>query len=104
MADITISQGDYGFTLTFTVQTATGGAYDLTGKTIAVKVWHPSKPSALLVNGAGAIVTASTGICTYTPASTDFLAKGLYKCELELTELGKQDSTKTYILEVTESA
>lgn len=103
MADIEVAAADYGYTLTFTVQTASGGAFDLTSKTVNMKVWQPTRPSVIMVNGACTITDATGGICTYTPASTDFLAVGDYKVELEITETGMQDSTKSYTLKVNES-
>lgn len=104
MADLELAQADYGYALTFTVQTASGAAFDLSGKTVTLKVWQPTRPGIVIVNGACTITGATTGVCTYTPASTDFLATGNYNLELELTEAGKQDSTKSYTLKVTESA
>lgn len=104
MADITIPAGDYGFNLIFTIATASGAAYDLTGKTINFYVWKSGDPGAPYLSAAATISTASTGICSYTPASTDFTVKGKYICELEFTEVGKRDSTRYYTLEVTESA
>jgi hypothetical protein len=103
MADLTISQGDFGFNLFFTVQTATGGAFSLAGKTVTLKAWHTGRPSVLVVDGLCTVSTAALGTCSYEPASTDFMAKGSYILELECTEVGMKDSTKTYSLEVTES-
>jgi hypothetical protein len=104
VADIEVAQADFGYTLTFTVNTASGAAFDLTGKTVTMKVWQPTKPSVVIVNGSCTITGATTGVCTYNPISTDFLAVGDYRVELEMTEVGKQDSTKAYSLRVSESA
>ena len=104
MADLTVAQGDYGFNLAFTVQTGTGGAYDLTSKVVTLKMWAPGNPGVLKLSASTTLVIASTGTCQYTPASTDFVATGHYYMELEMTETGKKDSTKSYTLDVVESA
>ena len=104
MADLTIAQGDYGFTLDFTVQTGTGGAYVLTGKVVTLKVWAPGNPGVLKLSASTTLVSATSGTCQYSPASTDFTATGHYYMELEMTEATQQDSTKSYTLDVVESA
>ena len=104
MADLIIAQGDYGFNLAFTVQTGTGGAFNLTGKVVTLKVWSPGNPGVLKLSASTTLVIASTGTCQYIPASTDFTATGRYYMELEMTEATQQDSTKTYTLDVVESA
>jgi hypothetical protein len=103
MADLTIPKGDYGYYINFTVQDSDGNAYDLTDYTIKWKVWAKGSPNNLLLNGSCSIVTAGSGTCRYAITSTDFNTKGLYNFELELTQSGIEESTRTYELEVTES-
>ena len=103
MADITVSRGDYGFDLTFTVQTATSGVFDLSGKVVTFKTWRHNSPFNIVASASCTLTGATTGVCTYTVGSTAFLIEGLYDCELEMSEAGKVDSTKLYSIQVVES-
>ena len=103
MADLTISKGDKGYYLNFTVQDSAGDAYNLTGYTIKLKVWVDGRPDSLMVDGTGEIVVAASGTCRYLVTATDFTAKGTYSAEIELTKTGIAESAKVFTLEVTES-
>lgn len=103
MADISVPKGDKGFYLVFTVQDSTGAAYNLNGYTIKLKVWKLGGSDAPIVEGTCNIISEAGGTCRYKIAASDFLVVGLYKCELELTKTDTIESTRSYILEVTES-
>lgn len=103
MPDLTVSQGDHGFTWTFTVQTATGGAYNLTGKIATLKIWAQNNPNTLIVSSSTTVTDAAGGVCTYAPGSTDFLSIGKFRGEIECTEAGVADSVKSFTIDVIES-
>lgn len=103
MADITVPKGDKGFYLNFTIRDNTGAAYNLNGYTIKLKVWKLGISDTLIVDGTCNIVSEAGGTCRYLVTASDFLVVGLYKCELELTKTGVIESTRSYILEITES-
>ena len=103
MADISVPKGDKGFYLVFTVQDNAGVAYNLSGYTIKLKVWKLGNSDVPIVDGTCNIISEAGGTCRYLITATDFLVVGQYKCELELTKTDHIESTKSYILEVTES-
>jgi hypothetical protein len=103
VATLTVPRNDKGYYLNFTVQYADGTAFNLTGYTIGVKVWAPGRPDNPVLSGTGAIVVAASGTCKYLITATDFPNAGLYNLELELTQSGVIESTRSYILEVSES-
>ena len=103
MADLTISKGDFGFDLSFTITESDGTAYNLTPYTITLKVWAKGDPSTLTVDAACTPVIAASGTCKYTVVTGDFNTKGFYNFEIELTKAGAEESTQVYELEVTES-
>lgn len=101
MADLTVSKGDYGFYLNFTILDSDGSAFDLTDYTITLKVWDAT-PS-LIVSGACDIVVAGSGTCKYLIQDGDFDTVGHYGMELELTKTGVKLSTRKYDLEIKSS-
>lgn len=103
MVDIRIPKGDKGFNLVFTIKDSAGAAYNLNGYTIKLKVWKLGSSDAPIVDGSCTIISEAGGTCRYAVTATDFLVVGLYKCELELTKTDTIESTRSYILEVTES-
>ena len=106
MADLTVSQNDKGFYLSFTITNSASVAYDLTGYTIKLKVWSPGVTTlaSLIVNGTCEIVVAASGTCRYAILATDFVTVGIYQAELELTKSGIIESTERFTIEVRESA
>jgi len=100
---ITISKGDYGFYLSFTVNDSDDEAYDLTDYTITLKVWAPGKPETLLIDSACSPVVAASGTCRYLVQEENFDTKGRYVGELELTEEGVIESTEPFVIVVKES-
>jgi hypothetical protein len=107
MADLTVSQNDKGFYLSFTITDSAGTAYNLTGYTITLKVWEEGATgvTSLIVNGVCEIVVAASGTCRYLLTSTSFTAvNNNYIAELELTKSGVIESTERFTIEVKESA
>ena len=105
MAGLTIAKNDYGYNLSFTVQDASGTAYNLADFTaVTLKIWvEGSRPDALLGDSALDIDNAASGTCHYTVQSGDFSAKGSYVGELELTASGVVESTDIFTIKVAES-
>jgi hypothetical protein len=103
MTVLTVVKGDYGYYLNFTVQDSAAVAYNLSGYTVKFKVWAPSTPGTLVLNGTCAVVVAANGTCRYLVTNKDFLYRRTYVGELELTKTGVVESTKHFIIEVKES-
>ncbi len=104
MATLYIKQGDGGYYLLFTVTDSAGTAYNLTGYTIALKVWPCGSPSSTaILTGSCAIVVAASGTCRYALTTTDLVTKGEYDAELELTQSGVKESTETFQIIVSDS-
>ena len=103
MTTIYIPSSDAGFNLAFTIKSADGNVYNLTGYTIKLKVWRVGQPGLLLLNGSCDIDSAPDGTCHYTITASDFTSVGTFKAELELTKAGVIESTKTFGIEVMES-
>ena len=104
MASIEIPKGDKGYNVNFTVKDAGGNAYDLAGYTVTLKVWKPGSPASPVVSGVCAVDDAAAGKCHYTVQEGDFDEVGQYYAELEMTQAGIVESTRTYTLSVVESA
>ncbi len=104
MYDLEIAKGDKGYDINFTVKTAAGAVYVLTGYTVNLKVWPPASPGDPIVDGACVIDEALNGTCHYVIASGDFDKIGIYSGELELTKAGVVESTATFTVIVRESA
>jgi hypothetical protein len=100
--DLEIPQLDKGYTIDFTVQTSTGGARDLSGYTVKLRVWKAGVPGTLIVDGT--CTGASTdGTCSYTLTGTDFVNIAKPKGELELIKAGVVESTEPFDIKVGES-
>jgi len=102
MADWNVKKDNYGFTQQFTVKQADGSAKDLTGLTVTLKVWDTS--GNLKFSGTCTVTDAANGVCTYTPAASDFDTVGDYKAELELTKANYREDTDTFTISVRETA
>jgi hypothetical protein len=93
MTQVTVSQNDYGYVFTFTVENADGTAKDLTGYTVTLKLLRGTTVVSL---GACVVTDAEAGECTYLVKSTDFPSAGWYSAELELTKTGTQESSEAF--------
>jgi hypothetical protein len=103
MSELTISKGDKGYNLAFTITDDLGVAKNLTGYTITLKMWRPGVPSPLLISGACVIDVAASGTCYYVLAAADTAATGRYLAELELTAGGVIESTVAFSIIIEES-
>ena len=103
MATIAIPQNDGGFNLQFTITDATSSAFNLTNYTVMLKVWEPTIPGTLLVNGTCVVTNTTGGVCTYQVATTDFSTAARYHGELELTKTGVRESTENFRVTIIES-
>ena len=103
MEKITISKGDVGFNLNFTVQDSTATAYNIGSFTVAFKVWTVGNPGTLLLEQDCTEVVAADGTCYYTIQSGDFDTVGSFRAELELTKTGVIESTENFEIVVVRS-
>lgn len=87
MHNIKVIQGDKFYELNFTLQDSSGTAFDLTGRTLLLKVQKEHEPS-LKFSGSMAIVTAAAGTCKYVVQENDFAEAGRYLAEIEVTNAG----------------
>jgi len=102
-SDITVPINDYGYRLDFTVQDDDGGAYNLLGYTVTIKVWIPNLSSDPILTGTCSPDIVADGTCYYSVKDGDFDTVGDYLVELELTKDEVLESTRNYTLRVEES-
>jgi hypothetical protein len=104
MKEIKLAQNDYGIALDFTLLTAAGAVFPLTGGyTVKLKVWESGTPSSLVLDGTCTIIEASAGTCRYTVLEDDFENTGEFEAEIEVTKEGFRESFEVFSLIVTES-
>ena len=72
-----IIQGDYGFALSFNLTNDDGTVLDLTGATSVLKLLDVNTMASLLTKTVVAAVPTS-GVASFTVASTDFTTPGVY--------------------------
>lgn len=104
MVNLTVSKGNYGFYINFTIQNDDGSVFVLTGYTVTIKVWKDIQFPALLFSGTCLPVDPLAGTCRYQVANGDLSESGLFKLELELTKTGVELSTRSYDLSIRGSA
>lgn len=100
---IEVSAGDYGFDINLTVNKSDGTAYNLTGKSVDIKVWRKGRTSNPLIDSSCDIDDAANGLCHYTAANGAITTPGAYSYELEIIASGLVESTKAGVFEVFES-
>jgi hypothetical protein len=103
---LTVSQGDYGYAITDTLQDSNGTAFDLSNYAVKLHVWRPGKASVLIVNSNATVISNAAGTVSYTVANTDFTYAGMYNAEWEATKTGIKQSFPTvpFQINVEESA
>jgi hypothetical protein len=101
---LVIPKGDKGYNLAFTVTNNLGVAKNITDYTIKLKMWKPSIPGTLIIDGVCVIDTGASGTCHYVIGANDMITAGRYKAELELTATGIIESTEPFIIVIEESA
>jgi len=104
MENLVIPKADKGYNISFTLTDADGGAINLSGYSLKLKMWKPGVPGTLVVNGACVIDSAPGGICHYALTGTDFVTAGRYLAEIEMY-IGSSvvDSTEQFRIVVKES-
>lgn len=80
--DLTVVEGDYGYTLNFTV-TNNGAAYNISGGTVLFK--YKKKVTGTTTSRTCTIDNGPNGLCSYVVQNTDFTDAGSYDWELEAT-------------------
>jgi hypothetical protein len=83
----TVVQGDYGYTIPFTLLDASGNAVNLAGAVLSMRLQSAQDPSDTLdtLNGYFAIDSAAAGTCHYQVSSGDFPAPGTYLAQVVAT-------------------
>ena len=105
METLVVKKGDKGYTITYPVTNDDGTAYDLSGKTVTLKVWYPGDPETIVATGACTTGTPTLGICTYTIGASDFASNNVrYEAEIEITASGVVVNTLSFKIVVKESA
>ena len=97
----TITKGDYGYDLNFTVVDSDGTAVNLTSSTITFKMALPDSTTAFLSEEA-TIVGAEAGTCKYTVADGDMDTAGTYNAELQIAWSGKVQTATMADIEIVE--
>lgn len=104
MSDYRFSKGEYGFTLTETIQNNDGTVKDLTGYTVHF-VMKDSVLGTNKVNSAATVASdPTTGVVTYTIVLTDFSLVGTYIASWILTKTGIQEETTQFTITIQPSA
>jgi len=90
-----ITQGDYGFALSFTLLDGNGNPINLTGltATFLVQAANDASQTNLPITGNPMTVdNAAGGVCHYTVASGDFPTTGAFVSQIQLTKSGFQET------------
>ena len=104
MDTLTIPRGDKGYNINFIVTDDLGVVKNITAYTITFKMWNPNSPGTIVTSGSCVIDSGASGTCHYVLTASDMLLVGQYQAELELTASGIIESTKSFIVDVKESA
>jgi uncharacterized protein YceK len=95
MNTITVSQNDYGYYITDTLENSDGTPFDLTDYAVAFHIWNTAQPGKLLVNGTATVISNTAGTVQYNVQRTDFKILGQYKQEWEATTGSAKQSFPT---------
>src|SRR5579863_1227221 len=76
----TITQGDYGYEIPFTLEDGNGNPVSLSGASLTFNVQSAQDPTGtnLTLGGSMTIDSATAGTCHYTVANGDFPNPGTY--------------------------
>jgi hypothetical protein len=90
----TVTQGDYGYNLSFTLEDGNGNAVDITSASLVINVQDSQDPSGtLLFTGSMAIDSGPAGTCHYTVASGNFPSTGTFIAQIVATWSPSQQLT-----------
>ena len=103
---LTVSQGDYGYAITDTLEDSNGTAFDLSNYTVKLHTWIPGRPDKLIVNANATVISNAAGTVSYTVKVGDFTYMGIVNAEWEATKANVKQSfpTSSFQIEVVESA
>jgi len=101
---LVVPKGDKGYNLAFTVTDNLGTVKNITAYTIKLKMWKPTVPGTLIIDGACSIDVGASGTCHYVIGASDMAVAGRYQAELELTATGIIESTEPFVIVIKESA
>jgi hypothetical protein len=80
---IIVVQGDWGYTLSFTLQDSLGNVFNLTGVTSLVFRTQRAGINTLNSSGSMSVISATAGTCSYTVQQDDFLYQGQYSAQIQ---------------------
>lgn len=86
-AGLVVKVNNFGFILTFTILNADGTPFDLTSLFETLYVYTQEQFPVLLFSGACTSLAPTTGVCTYTVATSDFPTIGVYNAEISITDV-----------------
>ena len=81
---INVFQGDFGYLLQFTLQDYLGNVFSLAGATALYFQAQRVGVTFPVVNGVMSVVSAGSGICSYTVGQTDFVVAGQYNAAVQV--------------------
>ena len=100
---ITVAMKDKNYEIPFKVRNDDDTAFDLSGCSVAFKVWQPGLPDTLIVNSDCTIDTPEDGACHYNVQDGDFNKRQELYAELEMTKSTMVISTEYFTIQVIES-
>jgi hypothetical protein len=96
-----ITQGNYGYDITFTVKKADGTPENLTGINAIKFQVADADAFRNLVNGDCVVTDAVNGVCIYTVLQNDFAKAGNFRGSLQIQySVNKRVNTKEFFLTV----
>jgi hypothetical protein len=104
MDELTFPKGDKNTVVTLKLQDHSGNIYAYSaGNSIYLNAWLPETPSTLVFSGGCVIVNTTSGTCTYTRTTGDFLSAGLYHAKVFMTRAtGVEESLVPFKIKVPE--
>ena len=67
-----VSQNDFGYYITDTLENNDGTPFNLTGYTVKFVAWHAGNPSAPVISASANVTSTTAGTVSYLVKSTDF--------------------------------
>lgn len=104
MSDYRFSKGEFGFSITETIENPNGSIKDLTGYTVHFAM-KDSITGTVKVNGLATVANdPTTGVVTYVVGVNDFNIIGTYIASWILTKISLQEETVQFTITIQSSA